>query len=97
MGYRPKSLQHMQVPRFKEELRSDWTAGGVVDQVRKSCCILCCSCWPALTVVLVFFLLVFLHRLRLPETLLEEVDQRLAQMLLCPVAVEEVSLVWVDL
>lgn len=50
-----------------------------------------------LTVVLVLLLLVVLHDLRHPETLLEEVDQGLAQVLPCPLAVQEVSLIWVDL
>lgn len=50
-----------------------------------------------LTVVLVLVLLVARQCLRHPEAHLEEVDQGLAQVLLGPVAVQEVSLVWVYL
>lgn len=34
---------------------------------------------------------------RKPEAILEEVDQRLAQVLLCGFAVKKVAFVWVDL
>lgn len=80
---------HMQVLHFRVELKSDWTAGGVASLI---CCILCCS-WSGLlreaglTVVLVLFQLVLCQNLRHPETHLEEVDQGLAQVLLCPVTV----------
>lgn len=51
-----------------------------------------------LTVLLVLFWLVIIDEdLRLPETLLKEVDEGLAQVLPRPLAVEEVTLVWVDL
>lgn len=96
---------HMRVLHFKSgakiRLVSRWCRW--VNRVRKICCILCCSSWPGLlrgaglTVVLVLFLLVVRQYLRHPETLLEEVDQGLAQVLLRPITVEEVSLIRVDL
>lgn len=52
---------------------------------------------PPLTVVLAVRQLLLRRRLRLPETLLEEVDQGLAEVLLRSLAVQEVPLVWVDL
>lgn len=92
----------MQVLRFRVKLESDWTdSRWRVDCVRKICCILCCSSWllrgAGLTVVLILFLLFGLQYLRHPETLLEEVDQGLAQVLLRPITVKEMALVWVDL
>lgn len=56
-----------------------------------------CPAGTGSAVVLVLLLLVVLHYLRQPETLLKEVDEGLAQVLLCPVAVQEVSLVGVNL
>lgn len=82
-------------------LDSEWLW---VISVRNICCILCCCVWlrgsrggtPS-TVVLVLLLLVVLHHLWQPETVAKEVDQRLAEVLLRPVAVQEVSLIRVDL
>lgn len=50
-----------------------------------------------LTVVLVFLLLVVRRYLDHPETLSKEVDQRLAEVLLCAIAVQEVPFIWIDL
>lgn len=68
--------------------------------VRNICCILCCGVWlwgslggTASAVVLVLLLLVILNYLWQPETLAKEVDERLAEVLLRPVTVQEVSLI----
>lgn len=77
-----------------------WGGGLCIYWERRIGCILCCgptAKGSGLAVVLIFFLLVFCRHLRHSEALLKEVDQGLAQVLPCPLAVQEVTLVWVNL
>ena len=50
-----------------------------------------------LTIIFILYLPLLDWQLGQSETLLKKVDQRLAEVLLRPVAVQEVSLIWVDL
>lgn len=82
-------------PHVRGQLESDWIAGGE----RRVCWrfFFCLRRRGSGSAVVFLLLAVVLLFLRLSETLLEEVDEGLAQMLPGAVAVQEVTFVRVDL